>query len=497
MTSQARPEFVAGHAVERAIVDSDLGGVYEARAPLADACGHVVKIRRVAPGEGAGVGERGVGQLLEAAADQRRAGEREPGAWAPVVESGQEEDGSAFLLRRRYACSLRDLFDLRARLGSDALASVIEPVLRGLIALRDACDARAHGALKPENVLLETPTAGRRWRAVLTDPLPASLLDDESAARDLRRVGAFIERLATGRPGGRGIEGDWSRLGRASRAWRELSEELKSDDDQPTLEGALDRVRAIVIGRQRARRRAVGAGVGVGVLAIAGAGSAWYLSSGGDGLAKGGTARAPFEPDSFRRWCADADMWVLYLHREARDQRGTLSRDRHLATTLLPVIDEAVTREIELDPAGFVRAGPPSRLRLIDFLAEDERDRRLGGRTTEAMDIIGRLRASLARWSVADEALERGDPYRERGWGPQATTLARLAASVRPPEWIDPATGTLSIPDEIDTEFGPRMVPSMIDLIEGDLICDGVDAAWARIEARTPAIVGAACAAAA
>ncbi|MEZ6244285.1 MAG: hypothetical protein R3B57_14720 [Phycisphaerales bacterium] len=491
MPSSSRPEFVGGYAIERAVWDSDLGGVYEARAPLSDACKHVVKIRRVAPGEGAGVGERGVARLLDAAGDQRRAGEREPQAWALVVESGQTEDGSAFVVRERYACSLRDLFNLRARVGSETMASIIEPVLRGLAALRDTCSGRAHGALKPENVLLDPPKGGRRWRAVVTDPLPSSLLGEESASDDLRRVGRFIERLATGRAAGRPGEGDWSTLGRSARAWRELSEELQSKDDQPTLDGALGRVRGIVARRKRARRRAVGATVGVGVLAIAGAGSAWYLATGDNGLAKGGTVRAPFEADSFRRWCADADSWVLYLERQAVDKRAELSKDPYLATAVVAVVDEAATREIELDPKAFVRADPRSRLRLIDFLEEDERNRRLGGRTTEAMDIIGRLRAGLARWDSARQAEERARTYRERGWGPQATTLARLAASVHPPEWVDRQTGMLVIPDEIDMEFGPRMVPAMLDLIRADAICDEVDAAWDRIQERTPTIVAA------
>ncbi len=479
--SQTRPEFVGGYAIERALWDSDLGGVYEARAPLANACEHVVKTRCVAPGEGPGVGERGVARLLESAADQRRAGEREPTAWAEVVESGQSDDGSAYVLRRRYACTLADILALRARLGSDALSSIIGPVLRGLVALRDSCDGRAHGALRAENVLLEAPTSGRRWRAALTDPLPASILDADAHARDLREVGAFIERLATGRAGGRGGDGDWSGLGRAGRAWRELSEQLRSDDDQPTLDGALERAGGIVERRRRTRRRAVGATVGVGVLAIAGAGSAWYMYSGGEGLAKGGTARAPFEADSFRRWCADADTWVLYLEREAREKRAALSQDAYLARVLLPVIDEAVTREIELDPKAFVRADPRSRLRLIDFLEEDERNRRLGGRTTEAMDIIGRVRAALSRWDAAREARSRAAAYRERGWGPQATSLARLAADVSPPEWVDRETGLLVIPEEIDAGFGPRMAPAMIELIAADAVCDEVEGKWERL----------------
>ncbi len=484
MVARSGSHFIGGYAVERAIWDSDLGGVYEARAPLSDSCGHVVKIRRGAPDEGEARVERGLASLLESAEAQASAFERAPAVWAEVVESGRSERGAAYVVRPRFACSLADLTQLRARLGSEALASVIEPVLAALVGLREACGGRAHGALRPENVLLEAPTGGRRWRAVLTDPLPASLLDEGAASRDLRAVGSMIERLATGRPPGRGVEADWSGLGRAGRAWRELSGELRAEDEgeQPTLDGALKRVRGIVARRARARRNAVGGAVGVGVLAVAGAGSLWYLSQGEDGLAKGGTARAPFEADSFRRWCADADTWILYLEREGASRRAELSADAHIANQLLPVLDEAAAREIELDPKAFVRASPRSRLRLIDFLEEDERNRRLGGRTTEAMDIIGRLRAAIARWDSMDEARSRAVAYRERGWGPQATALARLAAEVTPPVWVDPASGLLVIPEEIDAEFGPRMTPAMLELIEADAICDDVEGRWKRIE---------------
>ncbi len=487
-------EFVGEYAPEELLWEAPGRSVYAARAPLSDRCEHALK--RVWP-DPLGFGPGGVEaeRLLDSAAVQSRCAEADRGVWARVHGAGELGGDSAYVVTDLLTRSAADLARLRVRLRAGVLGRIVGDVVRGLIVLRDSCDGRTHGALSPENVLIsgDDPSG---WRGVLTDPAPGALLalDPERARReDLRALGRLIALLVTHREasGGKigGADECWSRLGRVGPAWRTLCAELLEADNAGDLDELSGRISTL---RQRAerpkRRRRIGAVV-AGVLAV-GLGAALVFGLGGDPT-KGGSTRAPFEEEPFRAWCADAEMWVLYLERDALARRDELALDPHLASELLPVLDEAIEREIELDPRTLVRASPRSRLRLPEMVEPDERNKKLGGRTAEALDIIGRLRGAIASWDAVSGASERAKEYTRRGWRPQGAFLERLSSRVLAPEWTDPVTGLVSVPETIDETFGPALVESLVQLSEASRLSDEIDSAWERTLGRLDTISGA------
>ena len=487
--------FVGDYAPEALLWESPGRRVHAARAPLSDRCEHAVK--RVGPDPLApsqnGTEAR---RLLDAAAVQHRCAEEAPEAWARVSESGALAGDAAFVVTDLLPRSAAELVRLRVRLRATSLASIVGGVVRGLQVLRDTCDWRGHGALTPRNVRIagdDPPT----WRGVLTDPAPTDLLPDDAARgrlNDQRALGRLIALLVTHRePSGAKLGGGdegWTRLGRTGPAWRDVCEELLDTDEEIDLDSLASRVSALKR-RSEAPKRQRRFGALVTIVLAVGLGALLVFGTGGDPT-KGGSTRAPFEEEPFRAWCADAEMWVLYFERDAVNRRAELGADAHLAGELLPVIDEAISREIELDPRTLVRASPRSRLRLTEMVEPDERDKKLGGRTTEALDIIGRLRAAIASWPAYDGAPERAGVYARRGWRPQGAFLDRLSRRVLAPEWTDLATGMVSVPDEIDETFGPELVESMIHLSEASRLCDEIDGAWERTIGRAEAIRNAA-----
>ncbi|MFI4896344.1 MAG: hypothetical protein ACIARR_00800, partial [Phycisphaerales bacterium JB059] len=279
-------------------------------------------------------------------------------------------------------------------------------------------------------------------------------------------------------------------LGRTGRGWRALCETLLNAREPLDLEDQAARVETLRrrAERPRVQRRFAGVAGVIGLLAV---GAVLLFGTGGD-AGKGGSTRAPFEEAPFRAWCADAELWALYLQRDAQTRRSELELDPHLRDALLPVIDEAAAREIELDPRTLVRASPRSRLRLTEMVEPDERNRKLGGRTTEALDIIGRWREAIASWAALSGARERAGSYPGRGWRPQGAFYAHLADRVLPPEWLEPETGVVSVPESIDESFGPEFVENLIQLSEADRLGAEIDAGWARLGERIERIQAAA-----
>ena len=106
--------------------------------------------------------------------------------WAPIHDIRSTDD-EVYCITDYYPRSAQSLIDTRVRLSSDELRAIIEAVCGGLNELKDEVH-RAHGALKPTNVLIRkdsspiTPSS-----AVLSDPAaddpPA---DGAGEAADLR-----------------------------------------------------------------------------------------------------------------------------------------------------------------------------------------------------------------------------------------------------------------------------------------------------------------------
>jgi len=147
--------------------------------------------------------------------------------WAEIRDAGPI-DGGAFYAVARYPFSARKLIVGRARISASDLAQIVGGIAEGLSELKRFC-GRAHGNLKPSNILLEKPRGSGTIRVRLTDPADAQHAAGAGAeSEDLYALGRLLFELVTLRPCSGAaawpvVDSDlWSRLGPTAQRWREL-----------------------------------------------------------------------------------------------------------------------------------------------------------------------------------------------------------------------------------------------------------------------------------
>ncbi len=163
--------------------------------------------------------------------------------WAAIHDVGECAEG-VYYVTDFFRRSVRSLLTARTKVSASTLHQIACGVVSGLCDLRDACH-RAHGNLKPSNILLDERSKLGRLRIKLTDPAgSATVLPTE--ADDIQSLGALLYQLVTQREfrPSAWIDVDseeWSRLGRQGRQWGEFCIELLSPD--PAVRPSLDQTR--------------------------------------------------------------------------------------------------------------------------------------------------------------------------------------------------------------------------------------------------------------
>jgi formylglycine-generating enzyme required for sulfatase activity len=173
--------------------------------------------------------------------------------WARIYEQGMDGDW-AYYVTDYLPLSAQKLIDARVPIKSDALYTIVLGVVLGLDELKAAKD-RAHGNLKPANVLI----GGRdiaHAAILLTDPASNGQAAKSGEAADVRALGEMIHQLATHRLP---RDGEWpfeefevwDRLGRRGDRWRRLCCELLDPScPTPSLSDVERRLNSLRPGRQ-------------------------------------------------------------------------------------------------------------------------------------------------------------------------------------------------------------------------------------------------------
>jgi len=197
--------------------------------------------------------------------------------WAPILESGTEED-KPFFVTKYYRRSVQWLIDRPFKLSSRTLRAIVSSVVEGLRELKWIC-GRPHGNLKPSNVLIEGEGSIKQGKVVLTDPLPSSRLDAKArGASDLQAIGTLIYQLVLRRPfrlmGGWPVPPSeaWFRLGKSGETWRKLCDRLLDPDparSRCSLETVAETLRVLDKPRRVRTYAVVGASAAAVVLALA------------------------------------------------------------------------------------------------------------------------------------------------------------------------------------------------------------------------------------
>src|SRR5687767_8475453 len=142
--------------------------------------------------------------FLDRAGLQKQLAQHGAQHWAPVHELRSTEDG-AYYVTDVYPVSAQTLLDARADLTAKALHNVISSIVAGLLELK-VHKARAHGNLKPSNVLIsgsdprsEDVESFDDARVFLSDPATEAE-GPEATAADLHNIGELIHQLVLHRP---------------------------------------------------------------------------------------------------------------------------------------------------------------------------------------------------------------------------------------------------------------------------------------------------------
>ena len=186
--------------------------------------------------------------------------------WLPIIASGSDSE-SVWSISQRFAASLQRWVIGEIPATDQSLYAAIRAVVAGLREL-EAIDGRAHGNLKPTNVLVSDLQLDLQSRIVLTDP--ASPSEVSETTDDLEAVGELIFQLVTHReyPGSLilPLEADaqWRRIGRHGRGWCELANDLLSADRPGSVhshEELADRVERLEAGPRSKKPYAIAGGI--------------------------------------------------------------------------------------------------------------------------------------------------------------------------------------------------------------------------------------------
>lgn len=340
--------------------------------------------------------------FLERARIQQRVG-ASPNTrrWAPIRYLGKLPTG-AFYVTDYFPASADNWIADPAPVSAPALGLLVSSVVEGLRELRGAAD-RAHGSLKPSNVLIGRSKSGDT-NIVLTDPGTASEAQRVGESGDLHALGELIHLLVTRRlpapedQGSIAPDEGWDRLGRNGEAWRQLCSDLLTPQPEPT-EGHLEELAAVVEGFKKRNKRSPGkwvvrAAIAATLLVV----TATVL----DYAAQRGFCRSRAEwLDAFATAVADPQ-------RAQRYQR------------------DSALRQAMQDTAEAERGSPPSGSGLFDLRPWNFPELRA------RLAAMHRVRDDLspAQWSVAAGLLAAQHDFEAHGWTQPASFVSGKLAQV-------------------------------------------------------------------
>ncbi|MBL9000149.1 MAG: hypothetical protein JNK25_03315 [Phycisphaerae bacterium] len=206
--------------------------------------------------------------------------------WAKIHDSGQTAD-FAYYITDLAPLTAQRLVESRRDLDARSLVALLTAVTEGLIELREATGGgdlgRAHGELKPGNVLLMD---GEPTGAVLCDPAPEDRLEHDARLTDLKSLGGLLFQLVVHRPPPAANEvrkgPEWDRMGQQGEGLRALCEALLNPTaagTDLTHEEIKKRLAAVLL--MRPRRTGLPLPVKLGIAAVllgAAGGGVWFAT---------------------------------------------------------------------------------------------------------------------------------------------------------------------------------------------------------------------------
>ncbi|MHC4642468.1 MAG: formylglycine-generating enzyme family protein, partial [Planctomycetota bacterium] len=345
--------------------------------------------------------------------------------WAPVHQHGSSP-GGAFYVTEKYERSLQQLIDVRLKLSSKVLSTIVESVAKGLMELKESC-GRPHGNLKATNVLISGTEDISQGKIVLCDPLPDELTDTEVHwDSDLRAIAELIYQLVVHQQSPR-VDGwqapdskEWRSLGRHAASWRNLCNRLLNAATKPgtiTVEILLEDLAQL----QKVKPflspgRLITAALIVIVCTVA---LVIFWPS------------PPATKEEWKQLCNEYFAWVgtlyeqgLGLNRKKGNSRAERWReDQHLKTMLKSIKAAGYPYEFAKDEGMEVKY-------IVDTPG-------IGEDTKKGLAAIETIRSffnvdSNSPWPLLLEMREDAKRFEERRWEKPTEYLVQIVSSVRP-----------------------------------------------------------------
>jgi formylglycine-generating enzyme required for sulfatase activity len=189
-----------------------------------------------------------VAAFFERVRAQKQSGANPNGHWA-FIHHFAKTPGGAFYVSDLYPASVATLLSQQLILTARELTRLVAGIVAGLQTMRSIL-GRAHGSLKPENILLSSLRL-EKAQVALTDPAPDVVAGQVGEAGDLQALGKILFQLIEHRaPVGDSdftvpSTPQWRRLGPSGEGWRQLCADLLTPQHEKT-EGHLDELTALV-----------------------------------------------------------------------------------------------------------------------------------------------------------------------------------------------------------------------------------------------------------
>lgn len=339
--------------------------------------------------------------------------------WATVIEAGRTDLGVAYAVTPYYPLTLARLIGSRTRFTAPMLSALVRTVVDGLRELRVHA-GRAHGGIRPGNVLLEEGwTRSRKiYLNDLADIRPGVGAVAEAAVRaDLISIGQIIHEAVLHAPPPRmaGVEVPatkaWHALGPSGFEWLALCNDLLNVDGDTFI--PLDTLATRLAAMQpRKRRRTAGLGKAVLVVGLLGTATV-YL----------------YRYVTVRNWNVvhDAQGWAVPLTSQLDALAGPDPSHPASINQLLAVRSKGQS----VDPQTIAPSAEPDRAPWAPHVALEVY--RAGAEVREISSTIERMDRELP--SQLDAA---ATSYEARGWSAAGEEIRRVRSALGPhPMLID------------------------------------------------------------
>ncbi len=389
-----------------------------------------------------------------------------------IVASG------AYQITQRYERSAQTLIDSRVNLLNTDLRNIMSGIIQGLIDLRKTAH-RAHGNLKPPNVLLNNTADLAAATVHLSDPAPDGFLTKNSFDKDLTDLGNMLYELVNLRPHAGGTVGrsdDWDELGPNGEDWRKLCNNLldvQAPAESRDLEKILPQLQTWTA-KPRKNRKPMMIAASIILFMIAGGFTWWWMTR---------PPKLAYDAANWEKLCLSYHQWFGdFANRMADENTRNRFRGAGYPTEVVQLFNDAKSELEEYEPKILARK-PDDALKLAINPTDAAKTGYSPYYTQQGVKLIEATEKALSpeKWPLLKNLDTVANQYNERGWGKAAAGVRTVVDSAQPPPLPkDP----LDIAERAKLVKSVNIVTNIDKTIAANRSIDDINTHWNQIVNR-------------